>query len=66
MNRFKQPYLPHLLSECNYSIENDDWRSTQEILLTRFGQIQYSDIFRTINQDCELNEKLFLSIESFY
>ncbi|UJR21463.1 hypothetical protein I4U23_024548 [Adineta vaga] len=32
-------------------IENDDWRPSQELLLTRFAAIEYSDMFRTINQD---------------
>ncbi|CAF1446003.1 unnamed protein product [Adineta steineri] len=46
----EQTHLPNCYSS-NYYIENDDWRPSQEILLTRFGQIEYSDMFRTINQD---------------
>ncbi|CAF1110073.1 unnamed protein product [Adineta steineri] len=46
----EQTHLPNCHSS-NYYIENDDWRPSQEILLTRFGQIEYSDMFRTINQD---------------
>ncbi len=68
MNNCDQFYLS---SKCNYPIENNDWRPTQELLLTRFGQVEYTDMFRTINQDCKFNELfyfIFISLldGSFY
>ncbi len=58
MNVCQQPYLSNVSSKCdfsNYCIESDDWRPIQEILLTRFTEVEYPDMFRTINQDCKFD-----------
>ena len=66
MNVCEQPCLSNLPSKCNssnYFIEDDDWRPIQQILLTRFTQVEYSDMFRTINQIVSLrNAWIFSSI----
>ena len=43
----------HLMSDCDFRIDPDDWRPTQDVLVTRFAQVRHPPTFRTINQDCE-------------
>lgn len=55
MNECERPNLSYLLSNYDYSINNNDWRPIQELLITRFAPTEYFDMFRTINQDCKFN-----------
>lgn len=50
MSEYEQTYLSSYLSKCN------DWRPTQELLITRFAPTEYFEMFRTINQDCKFNK----------
>jgi len=43
------------VNRCNeiYPIETNDWRPLQDLLITHFREVDYSENFRTINQDCK-------------
>jgi len=52
------------VNRCNeiYPIETNDWRPLQDLLITHFREVDYSENFRTINQDCK---RLISSLKSF-
>ena len=49
----------YLSATCNSPIDNNDWRPRQDLLVTRFGEVKYSEMFRTINQDCNRTHTKF-------